>query len=108
MMKAVVQDTYGPPEVLRLEEVDTPVPKDDEVLVRVYATSVTRTDCGVRGADPFFSRVFTGLLRPKQRIAGMEFAGEVAAVGAAVTEFARWRPRLRHAFRLECRVRLCP
>ena len=86
-MKAVVQDTYGPPEVLRLEEVDTPVPKDDEVLVRVYATSVTRTDCGVRGADPFFSRVFTGLLRPKQRIAGMEFAGEVAAVGAAVTEF---------------------
>ena len=86
-MKAVVQDTYGPPEVLRLEEVDTPVPKDDEVLVRVCATSVTRTDCGVRGADPFFSRVFTGLLRPKQRIAGMEFAGEVAAVGAAVTEF---------------------
>ena len=86
-MRAVVFDRYGPPEVLRVEEVDRPVPKDDEVLVKVRATTVNRTDCGFRGADPFFARVFTGILRPKYRIPGMEFAGEVVAVGAAVTEF---------------------
>ena len=57
------------------------------MLVKVHATSVTRTDCGFRAAEPFFSRVFTGLLRPKRRIRGLEFAGEVEAVGAAVTEF---------------------
>jgi NADPH:quinone reductase-like Zn-dependent oxidoreductase len=68
-------------------DVERPSPKDDEVLVRVHATTVTRTDCGVRAADPFFSRVFTGLRRPKQRIAGMELAGEVQAVGADVTGF---------------------
>jgi NADPH:quinone reductase-like Zn-dependent oxidoreductase len=86
-MRAVVHDRYGPPDVLRLEEVDRPVPKEDEVLVRIHATTVTRTDCGWRGADPFFSRVFTGLRRPKRKILGMELAGEVEAVGAAVTEF---------------------
>lgn len=87
-MKAVVQDRYGPPEVLRVEEVERPVPKEAEVLLRVHATTVTRTDCGFRAASPFFSRVFTGLRRPKQRIAGMELAGVVEAVGSAVTEFA--------------------
>jgi NADPH:quinone reductase-like Zn-dependent oxidoreductase len=86
-MRAVVQDRYGPPDVLRLEEVKRPVPKDDEVLVKVHATTVTRSDCGVRGAHPFFARAFTGLRRPKTRIAGMELAGVVEAVGAAVTEF---------------------
>jgi NADPH:quinone reductase-like Zn-dependent oxidoreductase len=87
-MRAVVHDKYGPPEVLRLGDVPRPVPAEDEVLVKVHATSVTRTDCGFRGADPFFARIFTGLLRPKRRILGMELAGEVEAVGAAVTEFA--------------------
>ena len=87
-MRAVVHDRYGPPEVLRLEDVPRPVPKDDEVLVKVHATSVTRSDCGFRAAEPFFSRVFTGLLRPKRRIPGLELAGEVEAVGATVTEFA--------------------
>ena len=86
-MRAVVHDRYGPPEVLRLEEVERPAPNDDEVLVRVHATTVTRTDCGVRGAEPFFARIFTGLRRPKRRIAGTELAGAVEAVGAAVTEF---------------------
>ena len=87
-MRAVVHDRYGPPEVLRVADVERPTPKDDEVLVRVHATTVTRTDCGVRAADPFFSRVFTGLRKPKRQIAGMELAGEVEAVGPDVTEFA--------------------
>ena len=87
-MRAVVHERYGPPEVLRLEDVERPVPKDDEVLVRVHATTVTRTDCGLRNTEYFFSRVFTGLLRPKRTIAGMELAGTVEAVGAAVTGFA--------------------
>jgi NADPH:quinone reductase-like Zn-dependent oxidoreductase len=86
-MKAVVCDRYGPPEVLRLEEVERPVPKDGEVLVKVHATTVNRTDCGFRAAKPFFSRVFTGLRRPKRRIPGMELAGVVEAVGPAVSEF---------------------
>ena len=87
-MRAVVHDGYGPPEVLRLEDVEPPIPKENEVLVKVRASTVTRSDCGYRGADPFFSRIFTGLRAPKQRIMGTELAGEVEAVGAAVTEFA--------------------
>jgi NADPH:quinone reductase-like Zn-dependent oxidoreductase len=87
-MRAVVHDRYGPPEVLRVEDVPRPVPNDDEVLVKIHATSVTRTDCGFREAEPFFSRFFTGLLRPKRRTPGMELAGEVEAVGAGVTDFA--------------------
>jgi NADPH:quinone reductase-like Zn-dependent oxidoreductase len=87
-VRAVVHDRYGPPEVLRLEDVPQPVPRADEVLVKVYATSVTRSDCGFRAAHPFFARIFTGLLRPKRRIMGMELAGEVEVVGDGVTEFA--------------------
>jgi NADPH:quinone reductase-like Zn-dependent oxidoreductase len=87
-VKAVVHDRYGPPEVLRIAEVEAPVPQAGEVLVRVRASTVTRSDCGYRGAHPFFSRIFTGLRRPKRQIVGMELAGVVEAVGAAVTEFA--------------------
>ena len=87
-MRAVVYDEYGPPEVLRLEDVEPPVPGDGDVLVRIHATTVNRTDCGWRSAKPFFVRYFIGLRRPKRRILGMELAGEVEAVGAAVTEFA--------------------
>ena len=86
-MRAVVARSYGPPEVLRIEEVERPVPKENEVLVRVRATTVTRSDCGHRGASPFFSRVFTGLRRPTQPIVGMELAGVVEEVGSAVTGF---------------------
>jgi len=87
-MRAVVYDRYGPPEVLRLEQVERPIPKDDELLVKVHATTVSRTDTGLRSADLFVSRLVTGLLRPKRRILGSDFAGKVEAVGAAVTEFA--------------------
>ncbi|HET8893914.1 MAG TPA: NAD(P)-dependent alcohol dehydrogenase [Gaiellaceae bacterium] len=87
-MKAVVSDRYGPPNVQRLEDIAQPVPNDDELLVRVRASSVTRTDCGLLAAHPFFVRVFTGPIRPRQTILGMEFAGEVVAVGASVAEFA--------------------
>lgn len=86
-MRAVVHDRYGGPEVLRLEDVQQPVPKEDEVLVKVHATTVNRTDCGTRAAQPVISRVFTGLHRPKRRILGTELAGEVEAVGLAVKEF---------------------
>ena len=87
-VKAVVYDRYGPPEVLRLEDVERPVPAEDEVLVKIHATSVTRTDTGLRSAEYFISRFFTGWRRPKRKILGMELAGEVAAVGSSVTEFA--------------------
>jgi NADPH:quinone reductase-like Zn-dependent oxidoreductase len=86
-MRAVVYDRYGPPEVLRLAEVERPVPNEDEVLAKIHATTVNRTDAGLRSAEYFVSRFFTGLRRPKRQILGMEFAGEVEAVGAAVTEF---------------------
>jgi NADPH:quinone reductase-like Zn-dependent oxidoreductase len=86
-MRAVVHDRYGPPEVLRLAEVERPGPKDDEVLVKVHASTVTRTDIGFRSSEYFFTRAFTGLLRPKRKIPGLELAGVVEAVGAAVTQF---------------------
>jgi NADPH:quinone reductase-like Zn-dependent oxidoreductase len=87
-MKAVVHDRYGPPEVLRLEEVDRPHPADDEVLVRVQATTVTRTDCHMRAASPFIWRFMLGWRRPKRKILGLEFAGVVEAIGSAVTELS--------------------
>jgi NADPH:quinone reductase-like Zn-dependent oxidoreductase len=87
-MRAVVYDRYGPPEVQRLEDVERPVPKENEVLVQIHASTVTRTDCGLRAGKPFVVRLFFGLLRPKERILGTELAGEVTAAGAAVREFA--------------------
>ena len=87
-MRAVVHDRYGPPEVLRVEDVERPVPQEDEVLVRVYASTVTRGDAmGVRSREYRFTRVFTGIRRPRQTGLGTEFAGSVEEVGAAVTEF---------------------
>lgn len=86
-MRAVLHDRYGGPEVLRLQEVERPVPKADEILVKIRATTVTRSDCGYRSGNPFFVRFFTGIRRPKRRILGSEFAGVVEAVGATVTEF---------------------
>ncbi|HEV2903303.1 MAG TPA: NAD(P)-dependent alcohol dehydrogenase [Gaiellaceae bacterium] len=88
-MRAVVQDRYGAPEeVLRVAEVERPVPKEDEVLVRVEASTITRGDAmGVRHVDYRFVRLFTGIRRPRRPTCGSEFAGRVEEVGAAVTEF---------------------
>ena len=93
-MRAVVYDRYGPPDVLRLEDAERPVPKEDEVLVKIHATSVTRADCATREANrrsgllvTVISRMISGIRRPKQRILGSEFAGEVVAAGASVSEF---------------------
>jgi NADPH:quinone reductase-like Zn-dependent oxidoreductase len=87
-MRAVVHDRYGPPEVLRVDDVERPVPKEDEVLVRVHATTVTRGDAmGVRHKDYKFTRVVTGIRRPRNTTFGAEFAGRVEDVGSTVTGF---------------------
>ena len=86
-MRAVVHDKYGGPEVLRMEDVARPDPSPDQVLVKIHATTVNRTDCGVRSAEFFISRFFTGLIRPKQKILGTELAGEIEAIGANVCDF---------------------
>lgn len=87
-MKAVIHDRYGPPDVLRIGEAARPVPKADEVLVRVYASTVTRGDAmRVRSTEYRFSRIFTGIRRPRQTVAGTEFAGRIEDIGASVTRF---------------------
>jgi NADPH:quinone reductase-like Zn-dependent oxidoreductase len=87
-MKAVIHTRYGPPDILRLGEVELPVTKDDEVLVRVSAATVNRTDCANLRAKPFFMRLVTGLLRPKKKVPGTEFAGVIEAVGNRVSTLA--------------------
>ena len=88
-MKAVLQERYGPPEdALRVADVERPMPKEDEVLVRVHASSVTRGDAmGVRHVDYRLIRLFTGIRRPRRTSTGTEFAGVVDEVGTAATEF---------------------
>ena len=86
-MKAVVHTKYGPPEVLQLKEVEKPAPKDSEVLIKVHAATVNRTDCGFRSAEYFISRFFSGLLKPKYQTLGCEFAGVIEEVGKDVTSF---------------------
>lgn len=86
-MKAAVYRRYGPPEVVQIEEVEKPSPKPGEVLIKVYATTVNRTDCGFRSAEYFISRFFSGLFKPKFGILGNEFAGVIEAVGKDVKLF---------------------
>jgi NADPH:quinone reductase-like Zn-dependent oxidoreductase len=86
-MKAAVHTRYGPPDVVRILEVAKPAAKDNEVLVKVHATTVNRTDSGLRSAKPFINRFFTGLTRPRVTVLGNEFAGAVEAVGRGVTSF---------------------
>jgi NADPH:quinone reductase-like Zn-dependent oxidoreductase len=86
-LRAAVYRRYGPPEAVRLEDVPKPVPGPGELLVKVRATTVNRTDIGMRQADPVVVRLFTGLRRPRWTILGSEFAGEVEAVGRDVRSF---------------------
>ncbi len=88
-MRAIVQDRYGAPgTVLTLREIDKPVPKEGEVLVRVAAASVHRGDCFLVQGKPFLMRMMTGLLRPKPGIPGFDIAGRVEAIGTGVSDFA--------------------
>jgi len=84
-MKAVVYESYGSPDVLHIKEVENPVPNDREVLIRVHATTVNRTDCATIRAKPFFMRMVTGIFKPKKHIPGTEFSGEVIGIGERVS-----------------------
>jgi len=86
-MRAIINTKYGPPEVAKLMEIDKPLPKDNEVLIKVYVTTVNRTDCGFRSAEYFISRFFSGLFRPKNKTLGNEFAGVIETIGKDVTSF---------------------
>ena len=88
-MRAIVYTKYGPPEVAKLMEVPKPLPKDNEVLIKVYASTVNRTDSGFRSAEYFISRFWTGILRPKHQILGCEFAGIIEEIGKSVTTFKK-------------------
>lgn len=87
-MKAIVRDCYGGADVLKLEEIDKPVPNDDEVLVRVRATSINTADLDQLTGSPRVGRLFTGIRHPRSRRLGLDMAGEVEAVGARVSRFA--------------------
>jgi len=86
-MKAAIYTQYGPPEVVQIKEVAKPIPKPNEVLIRVRASTVNRTDCGFRSAEYFVSRFFTGLFKPNFQILGNEFAGEIEEIGTTVSSF---------------------
>src|SRR5262245_59244700 len=86
-MKAAFRSTYGTGKVLTVMDVEAPVPGDNEVLIKVYASTVSRTDCHVLWGKPLFMRLFTGFFKPKLAITGTDFAGEVVAVGKNVSAF---------------------
>jgi NADPH:quinone reductase-like Zn-dependent oxidoreductase len=86
-MKAIVLTKYGTPDVLELKEVDKPIPKDDQVLIKVYATSINDWDLGLLQGIPFINRLLYGLLNPKKKILGSDIAGRIEAVGKNVEKF---------------------
>lgn len=87
-MRAATRHRYGPPEVIRIEQLDVPAPRAGELLVRVHAATVSRTDCALLTAEPFIMRFVTGFRRPNRATLGTDFAGRVEAVGAGVSRFA--------------------
>src|SRR4029077_15856581 len=94
-MKAIVCTRYGPPDVLQLREIEKPSPKDKELLIRLHATTVTAGDCGLRSLKfPLLYRLLVrvgfGFRAPRNKILGQELAGEIEAVGNAVTRFKKW------------------
>jgi NADPH:quinone reductase-like Zn-dependent oxidoreductase len=86
-MKAAIHTRYGPPDVVRVCEVEKPTPERDGVLVRVHTATVNRTDCAFRAGTPFVARPVYGLVRPRATVLGSEFAGVVEATGSSVTSF---------------------
>ncbi len=86
-VKAAVHTRYGPPEVVELQEIEPPEPRKGEILIKVFASTVNRTDCGFRSAEYFISRFWSGLLKPADQTLGCEFAGKVEAIGREVHSF---------------------
>lgn len=86
-MKASLHTQYGPPEVLQIKDVEKPTPKDNEVLIKIIATTVNRTDCGFRKPEYLIVRIISGLLKPKRTVLGSELAGEIEAIGKDVKKF---------------------
>jgi NADPH:quinone reductase-like Zn-dependent oxidoreductase len=88
LMKAAFRSKYGTADVLQIREIDKPIPEENEILIKVHAASVNRSDCHVLTGKPYPMRLFTGLLKPKRSITGSDFAGEVKATGSGVKMFS--------------------
>ena len=86
-MKAIVYRKYGPPNVLELDEVEKPSPKDGEVRVKIKATTVSAVDSAFRQGNPFNARLYTGLFQPKNHVLGSAFSGTIELIGEGVTQF---------------------
>jgi NADPH:quinone reductase-like Zn-dependent oxidoreductase len=86
-MKAIINTVYGEPDVLELKDIAKPVPQDNDVLIKIHATTVNRTDCGFRKPEYLIVRLISGLFKPRKHILGSEFSGVIEAVGKSVTTF---------------------
>ena len=89
-MKASIRRSYGSQEQIKIEDIEKPIPKDNEVLIKVHATTVNRTDCANLTAKPFLMRFVLGLFKPRKIILGTDFAGEVITIGKNINIVSRW------------------